>query len=319
MSTKEAIRLKRLKALDLSKANASFWVVKRTSAPPLFKYSVLRVDIDAKLGKRLKGYMKSQFQDRELPLEPYDFNTADPDDKLLTLDSDGTDFEKVQAEIDSGFDNGVVKEYSQLLGSWAYVVLFEVDGKRAFAWRKISNLNTPTAAKSRKTLYFIGHKLVDADDQKVFVIDPRFDFFVFDGTAFIGRKAAFETSMNFREGMKQKSAELLDAFKTLNFLSDVEPIRSYVGENLHHLRKIAAIKNAGYYNEPDYIAKLMKVVKIEKWDLKIRGGKIIVEDETIELLLKLLNNDRLRSPITDQRQGVRLFGEKGGYITGGLD
>jgi hypothetical protein len=42
------------------------------------------------------------------------------------------------------------------------------------------------------------------------------------------------------------------------------------------------------------------VVKAEKWDLKIEGGKIIVEEETIELLLKLLNNDRLRSPINDE-------------------
>jgi Domain of unknown function (DUF4868) len=300
MSTKEATRLKKLKALDLSKASSSFWVVKRKPAQPPFNYSVLRVDIDAKLAKRLKGYMKAQFQDRELPLEPYDFNTADPDEKLLTLDSDGTDFEKVQAAIDAGFDNGVVKDYAQLLGSWAYVVLFEVDGKRAFAWRKISNLNTPAAAKSRKTLYFIGHKLVDAEDQKVFVIDPRFDFIAFEGTVFIGRKSAFETSMNFREGMKQKGAELLDAFKKLDILSDVEPIRKYVGENLHHLRKLAAIRNAGYYSKPDYMAKLVKVVKAEKWDLKIEGGKIIVEEETIELLLKLLNNDRLRSPINDE-------------------
>lgn len=106
--------------------------------------------------------------------------------------------------------------------------------------------------------------------------------------------------MNFREGMKQKGAELLDAFKELDLLSDVEPIRKYVGENLHHLRKLAAIKNAGYYSKPDYMAKLVKVVKAAKWDLKIEGGKIIVEEDTIELLLKLLNNDRLRSPINDE-------------------
>ena len=43
-----------------------------------------------------------------------------------------------------------------------------------------------------------------------------------------------------------------------------------------------------------------KVVKAEKWDLKIEGGKIIVEEGTIELLLTLLNNDRLRSPINDE-------------------
>ena len=31
-----------------------------------------------------------------------------------------------------------------------------------------------------------------------------------------------------------------------------------------------------------------------------KGGKIVVEEETMDLLLKLLNNDRLRSPINDE-------------------
>jgi hypothetical protein len=36
------------------------------------------------------------------------------------------------------------------------------------------------------------------------------------------------------------------------------------------------------------------------WDLKIVDGKIVVEEHTVELLLKLLNNDRLRSPINNE-------------------
>ena len=42
MSTKEATRLKKLKALDLSKASSSFWVVKRKPAQPPYSYSVRR-------------------------------------------------------------------------------------------------------------------------------------------------------------------------------------------------------------------------------------------------------------------------------------
>jgi len=46
--------------------------------------------------------------------------------------------------------------------------------------------------------------------------------------------------------------------------------------------------------------KLIAVSKKEKWELKIANGKIVVEKESVELLLKLLNNDRLRSPINDE-------------------
>jgi hypothetical protein len=300
MSAKEASRLKKLKALDLSKWAVSFWLVKRKAAQDGFAYSVLRVDIEARLAKRFRGYVKAQVQDRAFHLDAYDFSNADPDDVLLTLDTDATDFHKIEAAIDGGFDNPRAKEYADLLNALAYVVVFESSGKRLFALRKINTLNHPKKAITRQALFFENHKLIDVEDKQVFMIDPRFDFFVFDGTTFIVSKAAFETAMNFREGMKDKGKELLDAFKTMDFLSDVEPIRTYVGDNLRHLRKLAAIQSAGYYSKPDYMAKLVKVVKAEKWDLKIEGGKIIVEEETMELLLKLLNNDRLRSPINDE-------------------
>lgn len=300
MSKKEGAKLKKLKALTLSKATTSFWVVKRKATKEAFTYSVLRVDIDSKLSRRLKEYMKSQFQDREVNLEAYDFNTADPDEKLLTLDSDSTDFTLVEKAIDSGFANARAKNYDELLDSWAYVVLFELDGQRVFAWRKINSLNSTRASMTRMPLIFVGQRLVDAEDKAVFMIDPRYDFFVFDGTIFVGHKAGFETSMNFREGMKEKGRELLAILETMGFLTDVLPIQEYVGSNLNHLRKLAAIKNAGYYSQPDYIAKLMQVVKSEKWQLKIENGQIVVEEGTIDLLLKLLNNDRLRSPINDE-------------------
>ena len=300
MSAKEANKLKKLKALDLAKCSTSFWVVKRKGVQPPVEYSVVRVNIEARLARRLKGYLKSQVQDRNVPIEAYDFSTADPGEKLLTLDSNSTDFAMVEKAIDAGFDNPHAKNYEDILGSWAYVVLLESDDQRVFAWCKINTLNNPKQAISRQTLFFENHRLVDVDDKQVFMIDPRFDFFVFDGTTFIASKAAFEASMSFREGMKKKSDELLEAFVELDFLSAVGPIRAYVGENVHHLRKLAAIQTAGYYKQSHYLANLIRAVKVEKWELKIEKGKIVVEEDTIELLLKLLNNDRLRSPINEE-------------------
>ena len=63
---------------------------------------------------------------------------------------------------------------------------------------------------------------------------------------------------------------------------------------------MASILKSGYYKQPDYLKKLIAVNKKEKWDLKVENGQIVVEEETIDLLLKLLNNDRLRSPINDE-------------------
>lgn len=300
MTTSHAKHLKKLKAIDLAHWNTTFWLVKRKAIHREANYSVLRVDIDAKLKKRFKGYLKQQLQTRDFHLEPYKFFNVDTDDVLLTLDAEATDFPKVGMAIGQGFDNPIAKEYRELLNSWAYVVQFEKGQDRLYAWRKINAMTDPKKVKSKKATFFQNHQLVDVEEEQVFLIDPRYDFFVFEGVTFIANKREFESSMNFREGMKAHGNELLDEFKGMSFLSDVAPIKEYVGDNLHHLRKLASIKKAEYYKQPDYLGRLMQVSQEEGWELKVVNGKIVVEVETMELLLKLLNNDRLRSPINNE-------------------
>ncbi len=169
-----------------------------------------------------------------------------------------------------------------------------------YAWRKISTLTQPKKVESRKAIFFFEHKLIDVEDKEVFLIDPRFDFFVHGGTVFIANKREFETSMNFREGMKAKAAEVIQNFTDSGHFRNVDLIEKYVGDNLHHLRKMASILKAGYYQQPDYIERMIEVSKEEGWALKVENGQIVVEEDSIELLLKLLNNDRLRSPINNE-------------------
>ena len=256
--------------------------------------------MDIKLQRRFKRYLKQQLQGKEFHLTQYDYNNADGDDALFTIDAAATDFGKVEAAIGAGFKVPHVTRYEELLKSWAYVILFEKDGKKLYAWRKINAETQPKKAASTDLAFFLNKKLVDVDDKEVFMIHPSYDFFVYDGTTFIANKRNFESSMNFREGMKSNGEEVLAAFEKLNIFEGVELIREFVGTNLHHLRKLSSIRKAGYFNQADYMSKLISVNKKEKWDLKIENGKIVVESETVELLLKLLNNDRLRSPINDE-------------------
>ncbi len=300
MTTNETKALKKLKDIDLAEWTPTFWLVKRKAVDREAQYSVLRVNTDAKLKRRFKGYLKQQLQTRDFHLESYDFSNVDNDDVLFTLGKEATDFPKVETAIAQGFDNPVAQEFKQLLDSWAYVVQFERGKEYLYAWRQINAMTDPKKVKSKKATFFENHRLIDVDEEKVFLIDPRFDFFVFDGITLIANKRAFESAMNFREGMKKNGAELLDEFAKMSFLSDITPIHEYVGDNLHHLRKLASIRKSGYYKQGHYVSKLMKVSQEEGWGLKIANGKIIVELETMELLLKLLNNDRLRSPINDE-------------------
>ncbi len=294
------IALKAIKAIDLKKWTATFWLVKRYMANHTAHYSVLRVNTDAKLQKRLKGYVANQLQGKDFNLAEYDFNNADGDDTLFTITTDATDFPNVEEALNAGFDNAIAKEYQELLNSWAYVVQLEHGQDRLYAWRKISTLTQPKKVQSRQATFFVEHKLVDVEDKEVFLIDPRFDFFVHGGMIFIANKKEFEISMNFREGMKAKAAEVIQNFNESGHFKNVALIQKHVGDNMHHLRKMASILKAGYYQQPDYIQRMIEVSKEEGWDLKVEDGQVVVEEETIELLLKLLNNDRLRSLINNE-------------------
>ncbi|RDE87344.1 DUF4868 domain-containing protein [Aggregatibacter aphrophilus] len=302
MSTNTKKQIKEIQAENFNDWSVSFWLIKR-KAPTTIKeasYHAWRVDMDKKLPTRFKGYLKNQLQGKKFHVEKYDYSNADCDDVLLTVDSGITDFEKVEAEINKGFDNPRVDNHKDLLNSWAYVILFEKDDKKLYAWKKINTDMQPKKVASKGILFFINKELVDPDDKEVFVIYPNYDFFVYKRTVFIASKKQFESSMNFREGMKRKSAEVIADFKNLETFKNIELIEQYVGNNLHHLRKMASILKSGYYKQPDYLKKLIAVNKKEKWDLKVENGQIVVEEETIDLLLKLLNNDRLRSPINDE-------------------
>lgn len=300
MNTKTRKQLKEIRSEDFGGWSASFWLIKKHQASKESAYNALRVDMDKKLHNRFKRYLKQQLQGKDFHLSEYDYNNADGDDALFTIDADATDFSKVAAEIGKGFGNKKVSSHEELLRSWAYVILLEKDSRKLFAWKKISADTQPKKAASKDLAFFLNKKLVDLDDKDVFMIYPRYDFFVYGGTTFIANKRQFESSMNFREGMKAKSAEVIQDFVNTGNFENTEQITKYVGENLHHLRKMASILKAGYYKQPEYIQKMIAISKEEGWALNVKDGKVVVEEETIELLLKLLNNDRLRSPINNE-------------------
>ena len=128
--------LKVSKALDLQKWSVTFWLIKRYIANHEAHYSVLRVNTDAKLQKRLKGYVIDQLQGREFHLTEYDFNNADGDDTLFTITADATDFPKVEEAINAGFDNAIAKDYQELLNSWSYVVQLEHGSDRLSVYQR---------------------------------------------------------------------------------------------------------------------------------------------------------------------------------------
>lgn len=301
MAHKSARKLTQLRQLDFKPWTATLWLVKRWLDPERSaRYSVLRVDTDKRLENKLKKAVADRVQSTAYKLEDYDFLTSDQDDRLFTIDSADTDFAKIQVEVDKGLANSKVKKYDDLLNSWAYVVKLDHDGKAVYGMRKINKFTN--AAKVKAVSYFIFEdtRLVDLEDKQVIALDTHIDFFSYDGTTFIVNKREFESALNFREGMEKNRDVILSEFVALNLFTDIEPIRKVVGSNLHLLRKISMIQTGGYYKNKAYMADLIKKNVEKGWNLKIKDGVIVVDESSVDLLLKLLNNERVESQINQE-------------------
>jgi hypothetical protein len=60
------------------------------------------------------------------------------------------------------------------------------------------------------------------------------------------------------------------------------------------------IKNNGYFRLPGYMAKVKAVCAEKNWDIQFDGDKVVVTENNVDLLLTLLNNDRLASLLTEE-------------------
>ena len=289
--------LTKIKKTDFAKWEATLWLIKRRLSGGDAIYRVLRVETDRALNQKLKDAIKKRVTAKKIALEEYSFLTADQDNRIFTLNSSETDFVKIQEEIEKGLANPRATRYEELLNSWAIVIQLTHGDQVVYGMRKINAMTQPRKVSTLSSFLFRGTLLVDLSDEQVFTIDLDIDVFVTQGVAFITRKKEFESALNFRKGLEDSRDEVLEECGQRKVFSDVVPLRDYIGDNLHHLRKIAAIKKTAYYRDSTFMENLIKVNKRESWGLVITDGRIMVTAENAELVLTLLSNSRLKSPI----------------------
>jgi len=174
-----------------------------------------------------------------------------------------------------------------------------------FSARRISETWGAKKVFQFVNMIYKDNMLVDLDQQEIFHIDGKVDFFSFNGTTFIANKKNFETALNFREGMERNRDEIVQEFKAANLFVDAEEITRLVGNNIRRLRKLSQVKKSGYYADPRFLSKLKQVSDEESWGIQYSDeGKLIVTEDDIDTILKVLNNDRLKSPINQENFDV---------------
>lgn len=290
--------LKKLKALDLPKAVVNLWIVKRTMKDKLATYEITSVDTEAKLKKKLLNIVSNSIA-RSNDVREYEYVTTDQDEDALAVSVTQTDFVAISEQIAAGADAPTVKGIEDLFDAWAYIIDLTLPNQKVLAFKKVTESWNLKKKGPIYNLIFENTKLKDLDES-IFRIEATVDFVSFDNVLFVLNKRNFETGLNFRAGMEKSRDSVVAEMEGLKLFHDVAPIIEKCGSNIRYLRKLSTIRNNGYYKSPDFMKSLRALNSKENWGLKIEGDKIVVSGENVDLVLTLLNNDRLKSPINEE-------------------
>jgi len=292
--------LAHLKGLNLDRAHATLWVIKRDLKAAVASYEVACVKTDQKLQRKLREIVARAVHAAN-HVQPYEYLTADhDDDTALAVNVSDTDLPAILDQISEGSDAQQAHEAKDLLDSWAYAIEVSIGSERVLAVRKISEGWKLKQQQKTFSAIFQNHMLLDYEEHAIFKLDKFVDFFAYEGALFILDKKKFESALNFRAGMEANVTALLNEFAQMGLVTDVEVIRVKVGTRLSHLRRVSMIKNNGYHRRDGYMEKVKAVCAEKGWDITFKGNKVVVTEDNVELLLTLLNNDRLASLLTEE-------------------
>lgn len=309
-STTEADKLKALRTEEFKHWHTTLWMLNRRLKEKEARYSVLRVETAPELTQKLKDIVVSKVHNEGLVPSPYDFLTTDQDNRVLTIAANETDFQLILTELGKGLSNTKAKKFDDLLGSWAYIIEVKHGEFALYGVRRINKLNKVKTTSHWKTMVFKEQMLVDLDDRRLFTIDTRLDFFVYDGVLFIMNKKEFETALNFRRGMESNRDAITEEFMQLSLFKDGDWIGKVVGKDMHLLRRLSIAKRLGFYKDQAYMATLHKLIVDKQWtNVPIENGQLVVTEANVSEVITLISDLRVQTMVRGAVQDVTIPGK----------
>jgi len=295
-------KFKSLKSLNLQSNYVSLAVIKEYKKQRISQYDVKYVQIDKPLEARLKGIILHKIENAK-SFEEYTFDCPEPEEDLLrTIDSDSTDFNRIMAILDElNPEEDIIESLDELVKAKSYMIILRNDtGIQVIGFKTIPENWKMKREKGLISLLFKENQFVDLDNENVFSISSSIDFLFYDEVLFILSKKDFETGLNFREGMLAKADALYKEDQIINLFINLDVLINRVGDNQRYLKKIATIKNLGYYRDQQFLQNLKLVNDKKNWGIDFQGVQIVITEETLDDILTILQNKRLHSELSEE-------------------
>jgi hypothetical protein len=293
--------LDQLKALDLNGDDVSLVIVteRQRQGQPYFKLKYVRTE--PILQTRLRRIVVRTIQDANA-VQEYTFDCPEPEaDEVRGMNSGGTSFEQIAQNLQGlNPELDTIEDEEELFKAKAYlIVLRNEEGVRVIAFKTLPESWKMKKAKHLIPLLFQEHQFVDLEENSVFNIASTVDIIFYAGTLFILSKKDFERGLNFKDGMITAAQLVYEEAAALDLFLNLDILQNRVGTNLRYLRRIATMSNLGYFRDAQFRQKMKEIVELREWGIGYDEHRIVITEETLDDILTLLQNKRLRSEITE--------------------
>jgi hypothetical protein len=289
---------------DVAQAVASLWIFKKRPATgQMNPYTAVSVVMSDTLRDQLKG-LASSYQTSHTAAEAYTLLSQPGEGSFLAVSREETLFPSLQGLIDQPLEECLVRNVKQLNNAAGYVLRL-CHGESVIYCVKKANADWATRKKKGMMNIFFTEAGLDIMDSPSFSISRSFDFFVVDGSVLMASKAAFESLLSHKDTYEEAYAELKQEQGFAAAIADFAVFDAFIGKNATHLRRMAVIRARGYYENPDYMARLRQINGLRNWGIQFDAeGRIVATQETMSDILHVLLDHRLRSELSDNQYDV---------------
>ena len=176
------------------------------------------------------------------------------------------------------------------------VVIDEKEGNKRNAFQK--TIRTFFNSKSQK-LELIKGETVN--------LDKQVDCIFYEDTFYIAKKTQFEQIVGLEEEFRIQASEVISELLATKMIEGLEILSRQIEINPSIHKKLVRLSKIGNYKDLDEktIKKMQKVCKQYGDKLKLKDGKLFIEDETdIDLALKMLSDYYKRGEVSGKAYGT---------------
>jgi len=246
----------------------------------------------------------TSYQTSHTIAEEYNLLSQPSEGGFLAVSREETLFPGLQGLIDQPLEECLVKNVKQLNNAAGYVLRLRQGDSVIYCVKK-ANADWATRKKKGMMNIFFTAAGLDIMDSPSFSISRSFDFFVAGENVFMCSKPAFESLLNHRDTYEEAYGELKQEPGFSAAIADFAVFDAFIGKNATHLRRMAVIKARGYYQKPDYMARLREINGLRGWGIQFDDlGRIVASPEKMRDILHVLLDHRLRSELSENQYDV---------------